>query len=239
MMESRPLLSTVNTDGSAHLEPGIPLQFLEQQNCENSNEIGDAVQNPVPTKEMTILAYLVFSESNSCPEVLAHPVAQTFLDLKWAQMKEGHLLFLTSGLKFAVYIFYIFLAMQIYFNDCPLHHHAGRSNTSIQCNDTTAMNSSTQTEDGLMAEEVECEWSLWTLVPLPFVFLFLSLSLVHEIIKAYLVWKCEKQFFRSRKTYLRISLRMFCFLLVIVTTIPPWSQRSLYTFQYPLAAVRV
>jgi hypothetical protein len=235
-MENRQTSSTVNADGSNGSEQGIPLQSREQQTCENGNESEHTLDNPASIKnEMTILAYLVFSENNSCPEVLAHPVAQTFLDLKWAQMKKGYLLYLSIGFRVAVLTFHIFLAMQIYFYDCPHHHHSGRSNASLQQCNTTAMNSSTQPADGLLAEVVECHWSLWTLVPLPISFLFLSLFLVHEIIKAYLVRQCEKKFLNDKVTYLRI----FCFLLAIVTTIPPLFQRSLLAFQYPLASVSV
>jgi hypothetical protein len=209
-----------------YLESGIALQNLQQLTNEGVSEIeedDDAVD--ATKKEMTILGHLVFDESRSCPEVLAHPVAQTFLDLKWDRMK-GQLLLINTGLRIAVYALYIFLAMQIYFYDCP--HHPVRNSTLGQ--GSTAANTS-QLEDVMAGE---CDWSLWTLVPLPIVLFFLSLFLIQEIMKAR---KFGKKFFYNKFTYLRVSSRMLAFLLAIGTTIPPLFQRKLLAFQYPLAAV--
>jgi hypothetical protein len=180
-------------------------------------------------KEMTELAFLVFSESKSCPEVLAHPVAQTFLDLKWAKMKKAF--FIYNGIRASVSAWYIFLAMQIYFYDCP--HHAVGKKSLYQ---GPKLVNGSQPED-LMT--VDCKWSLWTLVPLPFLLFFLSLFLILEIVKADKVRKSVNKFLRNNSTYRRISTRMLCFLLAIGTIIPPWFQRNLLAFQYLQAAVCV
>jgi hypothetical protein len=219
----------------AHLEPDIALRSQDRQADEENNETDeDDASDAVVSreKEMTILSFLVFSKSKLCPEILAHPVAQTFLDMKWDRMK-GHLLFINIGLRITIYALYIFLAMRIYFYDCP-HHRPGRNYTSTmsQQEDKTAAMNSSQSEG-----VVECDWSLWTLVPLPILLLFLSLFLVHEIMKADRFRKCEKKLFTNKITYLRVSYRMLCFLLQIGTTIPPLFQRSLLAFQYPLAVV--
>jgi hypothetical protein len=191
-------------------------------------EANDAVESAASTKkEMTILAFLVYSRSKYCRDILAHPVAQTFIELKWARMK-GPLLLINILLKVAVYALYIFLAMQIYFIDCP--HYPVRNYTLLQ--GPTATNSS-QLED-----TVECSWSLWTMVLLPVVLLFLSLFLVHHIVMADRIRKCKKKFLSNQIACLRVSTRTLFLILAIATTIPPLVQRSLLEFQYPLAAVR-
>jgi hypothetical protein len=223
----------------------IPMQDLQPEEAganavnviaENSDAVSVTTENSVKAsttkKEMTILAYLVFNRSKSLPDILDHPVAQTFLDLKWARMKK--VILINIIVRIAAYALYICLAMLIYFYDCPHNNPVGNYNTSLQ-QGPKAVNGSQLEQDVL---EVKCKWSLLTLIALPIVFLFIFLFFAYEVVNGFQVGKFENKFLRKKITLFRI-FRMICFLLAIGTMIPPWCQRSLWEFQYPIAAVRV
>jgi hypothetical protein len=197
----------------------IPLQDRrERAGAETVTEIEASAK-----KEMAILAYLVFNRSKSLPEILDHPVAQTFLDLKWAQMNK--VIFINIGLRVVVYFFYILLTMKIYFYDCP--H-----------NDPVVVPKAVNRFQMEQVEMVvECDWSLKTLIALLIVSFFLILFFAYEVVKGVQLRKFKIKFCPKMIIYLRKLIRMCCFLLAIGTLILPCFQPSLIDYLYPLAAV--